>query len=979
MLASNPNDDVNVILETGGSAKSKVLHNNATEIDFSTVQRHIMKSNSLVSLGDLGKINMGSPQTLSDFISWGKNKFPAKKYGIILWDHGLGIGGFGKDINFDDTLTPYELNQAFYNSKVNTNVFFDSIGFDACLMSSIEISTILSKNSFGKFLIASEEREPNWGWNYTSLINTINQDPYSTGDKLGRSIMDSYVNDSSKMAKYLKYGADRDITLSVINLQKIPALDKILTDLFIKMQKTVNDQQLIDLFKSIDTSEHYGIDATSSLGFVDIYNLLSQINKNIPGFTMEINKVENTIQDSVIYYHGGPSKPFAHGLSIYMPLFKSEYDDKFIINSGNLFRSFLTDYIRGIIVDDDEAPIVRSSINGNNITTRVFGADVAKIYMELPFGNEKYQYIQSIDPINVDAHGFMKSSNSTILNLCNEIDCIPVTMKMDMVGNKKFIYIPVTIESPKTNEVNKQVSLLYDLLENGSSVYLGAVPNIVHNEPVPKENVNLTNGDLIYPLVEPNVQFKLPSDVKDPMNDLSDNKSVSTPIKIIDPNNLKLQYSKANSSHIARYMFCDYSDNCDQTRPYLIKNVTVFGNEVLSSKSILAKETNDLDNYIYINPFFKFKINFPTNWISQTSDPFDDRFFADYTIVDPYLAKFSPINELLSNSNKTMLPSLGVASLYSKNSPNAVYKFWKKFNTQMNANPKFSYVLYNNKNETINGNPAYEFYLNISSNADKMFGNAENRLSYYVTIKNGDTLNLLTYEAFQSDFQKYLPEIKKIINTFDKFNKNTNNSYLKLVNESEILNVIDKKMRSQSNITFKTYIDPLYKYKILYPYKNNVNDPVRLLPTNDNITIFNLPIGKSLFVNSNNPFLTIKSTYMNANSSNLNYSYGDSLKSLIVHNLILKSHFTGAFSILNATYKQNKDIELYSLLMNYIAPTKAEVQEREFLLKIDNAIFDISFIYDKDKSDFYKNIITKILNSFEYGGNRLSQFNITSF
>lgn len=46
---------------------------------------------------------MGQPSTLSDFINWGVSEFPARKYAIILWDHGSSINGFGKDLNSPET------------------------------------------------------------------------------------------------------------------------------------------------------------------------------------------------------------------------------------------------------------------------------------------------------------------------------------------------------------------------------------------------------------------------------------------------------------------------------------------------------------------------------------------------------------------------------------------------------------------------------------------------------------------------------------------------------------------------------------------------------------------------------------------------------------------------------------------------------------------------------------------------------------
>ena len=46
---------------------------------------------------DFGEVNSGSPQTLAWFIKTAIKMFPAKKYGLSLWDHGGGWQGYGND------------------------------------------------------------------------------------------------------------------------------------------------------------------------------------------------------------------------------------------------------------------------------------------------------------------------------------------------------------------------------------------------------------------------------------------------------------------------------------------------------------------------------------------------------------------------------------------------------------------------------------------------------------------------------------------------------------------------------------------------------------------------------------------------------------------------------------------------------------------------------------------------------------------
>ena len=185
------NSRVNVIVETGGGSNNTKI-GGIRSIDFTKVQRHKILHHNVQFLGDLGQKDMGNPNTLSDFIIWGITNFPAKKYAIILWDHGSGLNGFGQDIIFNnDILTPIELKQAFLTAKVYTNVTFELIGFDACAMSSLEIASRLQNVTH--YMVSSEEVEPSWGWNYTAIIENLSTNSGQSGSSLGRAIVDSLL------------------------------------------------------------------------------------------------------------------------------------------------------------------------------------------------------------------------------------------------------------------------------------------------------------------------------------------------------------------------------------------------------------------------------------------------------------------------------------------------------------------------------------------------------------------------------------------------------------------------------------------------------------------------------------------------------------------------------------------------------------------------------------------------------------------
>ncbi|MGC9781323.1 MAG: hypothetical protein HZR80_18925 [Candidatus Heimdallarchaeota archaeon] len=42
---------------------------------------------------------MGAQETLEDFIDWGKANYPAQKYMVVLFDHGMGIMNYKPPYN----------------------------------------------------------------------------------------------------------------------------------------------------------------------------------------------------------------------------------------------------------------------------------------------------------------------------------------------------------------------------------------------------------------------------------------------------------------------------------------------------------------------------------------------------------------------------------------------------------------------------------------------------------------------------------------------------------------------------------------------------------------------------------------------------------------------------------------------------------------------------------------------------------------
>ena len=197
---------VNVVIFTGGTYR---WHNDAVPADDCVIWR--LEADGLSEMAAVGLRNMGDAGTLSSFISFGMKAFPAERYGLIFWDHGGGsIAGYGHDEHFNDsTMTLLEMEYAFSQSGLGRRKL-EFIGFDACLMATVEMAVVAS--GYARYLIASQDLEPGDGWDY-SFLGALNGDAALDGAALGRVIADSYM-------VFYSRGTTESLTISVIDLSR---------------------------------------------------------------------------------------------------------------------------------------------------------------------------------------------------------------------------------------------------------------------------------------------------------------------------------------------------------------------------------------------------------------------------------------------------------------------------------------------------------------------------------------------------------------------------------------------------------------------------------------------------------------------------------------------------------------------------------------------------------------------------------------
>ncbi len=330
MESVNLPNSINVIVQVDRNSGYDTSNGN-----WSTTRRYKIKYDTNTSIinsqliSDLGELNMGDPQTLIDFTTWGIQNYPADNYVLIIWDHGTGWKSLGKEepvkgISYDysnnDYLTTFELRSALNQIKNNIGKKLDIIGFDACLMGMIEIGYEI-KDSVD-IMVASEEIIPGDGFPYNDILNALTQN--SSIDKFNFSsiIVNKYVQSYSGGSQ-----GYADVTLSAINLNNI-------TTISTKVSEFANLLiQNFSTYKNQIYNAWYYVLYFSDSDYIDIYDFARLIKNNISNSSIQ-NKAQEIMNSfsSVIIAEGHTSFfSNAHGLSIYYP-----YPINYLNSYGNL-------------------------------------------------------------------------------------------------------------------------------------------------------------------------------------------------------------------------------------------------------------------------------------------------------------------------------------------------------------------------------------------------------------------------------------------------------------------------------------------------------------------------------------------------------------------------------------------------------------------------------------------------------------------
>ena len=296
MCQADINDNVNILLYTGGTSQwqNDIISSDANQI-WQVVHEDIVCVEE-----DMGVGPMTDPLTLSGFISYCKQNYPANRNVLILWDHGGGaLYGYGSDeIAGGDSMQLNEIDYALEKAGVK----FDFIGFDACLMATVETACMAEHH--GDYMIGSEEAEPGLGWFYTNWINMICEDASVSTEEIGQCIIDDFVQTCWEA------NSMDECTLSMIDLTEMEGVYHALCAFSVNAKEQLDENNFKAVSRSVSDTKAFGDEIYDT---IDLMHFAQ--NFDIEGSGELIDAVDK----AVVYSANTKNISNANGMTIYLP------------------------------------------------------------------------------------------------------------------------------------------------------------------------------------------------------------------------------------------------------------------------------------------------------------------------------------------------------------------------------------------------------------------------------------------------------------------------------------------------------------------------------------------------------------------------------------------------------------------------------------------------------------------------------------
>ena len=271
-------------------------------------------------LQKLPSVDMGDWRHLADFANWGMKNYPAKRYALIVWNHGSGWktskAAVNKGISYDfETKNHISTPELGLAMKAIGKV--DVLAFDACLMQMAEVAWEVREQA--DFIVGSEESVPGLGLPYDYFLGLLSlEGRVMEPEQFSRMMVEGYT------AFYASHKSST--TLSVLRTSALPGFSEVLNAWTDAMLASGRDGELKGLFPK--TNKYDDTDFKDLYDFARRVEALDEAGPLGRSSRALMAAIDGGVVIKNSAYAGGyyPDR-LSRGLSIYLP--EAGYDSKY--------------------------------------------------------------------------------------------------------------------------------------------------------------------------------------------------------------------------------------------------------------------------------------------------------------------------------------------------------------------------------------------------------------------------------------------------------------------------------------------------------------------------------------------------------------------------------------------------------------------------------------------------------------------------
>lgn len=243
-------------------------------------------------LSSIPKLDMGDYKEVVKFTSWAKAKYPARKYALIIWDHGWGWldpkrgatwkSPLSRSISHDFTTNNYIRTEEMRPMMrgVGKVDFYASM---ACFMQLAEVA--YEMRDYADVVVGSEEVIQLPSFDFTAFLTRLNAKPHSSSEEAGKYLVDTFKDfysrpDMLDMLAQTKYGTQ----LSALRINRFGAfMDRL--DAWARAAVKLGDDNAIRKAKEGVLRMEVGDEGTDPAKLIAFYadlgNFIELYNRNL--------------------------------------------------------------------------------------------------------------------------------------------------------------------------------------------------------------------------------------------------------------------------------------------------------------------------------------------------------------------------------------------------------------------------------------------------------------------------------------------------------------------------------------------------------------------------------------------------------------------------------------------------------------------------------------------------------------------------